>query len=142
MRSISWYYLLIALGTDTDAWIDGWMHVHAHAYTHTQKPGGAGLQPVLTWFKKVFMTVHSQIPCTAYTCIIHVSLTERKGHAFKRLQPRSWCGYSGHSHRRHHRRCKSYNIYNHIIKHSRNCNSRNDMKNDGINTICPQISWG
>ena len=31
-------------------------------------------------------------------------------------------------------------MYNHTIKHSRTCNSRNDLKNDGINTIWLQIS--
>ena len=122
------------------------MCTHMHTHTHTQKPGGASLLPALTWFKKVSsVTVHSQIPCTAYTCIltiIHVSLTERKGHASTRLQPHSRCGYGGHSHRSCYCCCISYNLYNHLIKHSRNCNSRNDMKDDSINTIWSQISWG
>ena len=70
----------------TDGRTDGQTDMHARMHTHRNQ-GHAGLKPVLNWFKKISVTIHSQIPCTAYICIItiiNVSLTERKGHAFKR----------------------------------------------------------
>ena len=74
---------------------------------------------------KLSDTKLSQPPINTMHCIqciitiVHVSLTERKGHASKRLQPHWWCHYGGHGHRSCHRCSETYNWYNHIIKHSR-----------------------
>ena len=70
----------------TDGWTDGQTDARVHTHTHRNQ-GRAGLRPVLNWFKKISVTVHSQIPCTTYMCIItiiNISLTERKGHASRR----------------------------------------------------------
>ena len=71
----------------TDGWTDGQTDARVHTHTRTETRGVPACDQCSIGLKKISVTVHSQIPCTTYMCIItiiNISLTERKGRASRR----------------------------------------------------------